>query len=62
MSSRHETEKRLRPRNDPYKRNHFNQSQYLRVTPISHSVESVAGDSTGLGQDLEYDNDDDYES
>lgn len=31
MSSRREKEKRLRPRNHPYKRNHFNQTDYLRV-------------------------------
>jgi hypothetical protein len=33
MSSRHQKEKRLRPRHDPYKRDHFNQSEYLRVNP-----------------------------
>jgi hypothetical protein len=33
MSSRHQKEKRLRPRHDPYKRDHFNQSQYLRIDP-----------------------------
>ena len=36
MSSRREKEKRLRPRNDPYKRNHFDQTRYLRV-PLSES-------------------------
>jgi len=33
MSSRHQKEKRLRPRHDPYKRDHFNQSHYLRIDP-----------------------------
>ena len=36
MSSRHQKEKRLRPRNDPYKRDHFNQSKYLRVPSTNH--------------------------
>lgn len=36
MSSRREKEKRLRPRNNPYKRNHFDQSRYLHV-PLSES-------------------------
>lgn len=36
MSSRREKEKRLRPRNDPYKRNHFDQTKYLRI-PVSES-------------------------
>lgn len=31
MSSRHEKEKRLRPRSNPYKRDHFVQAEYLRV-------------------------------
>ena len=31
MSSRYEKEKRLRPRNNPYKRDQFNQTEYLRV-------------------------------
>lgn len=37
MSSRHQKEKRLRPRNDPYKRDQFNGSQYLRFHPIKSS-------------------------
>ena len=36
MSSRHQKEKRLRPRSDPYKRDHFNQSKYLRVPSTNH--------------------------
>lgn len=36
MSSRREKEKRLRPRSNPYKRNHFDQMKYLRV-PLSES-------------------------
>ena len=39
MSARQETEKRLRPRNSPYRRNHFDQSKYLRV-PANNSQES----------------------
>ena len=31
MSSRHEKEKRLRPKSNPYKRDHFIQADYLRV-------------------------------
>ena len=36
MSSRREKEKRLRPRSNPYKRNHFDQTKYLRL-PVSES-------------------------
>lgn len=36
MSSRHQKEKRLRPRSDPYKRDRFNQSKYLRVPLANH--------------------------
>ena len=32
MSSRHEKEKRLRPKNNPYKRDHFVQADYLRIS------------------------------
>lgn len=31
MSTRNEREKRIRPRNDPYKRDHFDKSRYLRI-------------------------------
>ena len=31
MSSRHEKEKRLRPKNNPYKRDRFVQAEYLRI-------------------------------
>jgi len=31
MSSRHEKEKRLRPKNSPYKRDRFVQAEYLRI-------------------------------
>lgn len=31
MSSRYEKEKRLRPKNNPYKRDQFNQTEYLRI-------------------------------
>jgi hypothetical protein len=36
MSSRHQKEKRLRPRNDPYKREHFDRSRYLQVSLPQH--------------------------
>jgi hypothetical protein len=36
MSSRREKEKRIRPKSNPYKRNHFDQTKYLRV-PLSES-------------------------
>lgn len=45
MSSRHQKEKRLRPRNDPYKRNHFDKTKYMRVDnqpvakPLNEEVE-----------------------
>lgn len=29
MSSRHQKDKRLRPKSDPYKRDHFNKSRYM---------------------------------
>lgn len=29
MSARHQKDKRLRPRNEPYKRDHFNKSKFL---------------------------------
>ena len=32
MSSRHQKEKRLRPRSNPYKRDRFDQTRYVRVT------------------------------
>jgi hypothetical protein len=32
MSSRHEKEKRLRPKNNPYKRDNFVQADYLRIS------------------------------
>ena len=49
MSSRHQKEKRLRPRNDPYKRDHFNQSKYLRVPSINshHVTGSSASETSG---------------
>lgn len=37
MSSRHQKERRLRPRSDPYRRNHFDQSRYLRL-PLPQSA------------------------
>jgi len=40
MSSRYEKEKRLRPKNNPYKRDHFVQADYLRVSkPINDRKE-----------------------
>jgi hypothetical protein len=40
MSSRHEKEKRLRPKNNPYKRDHFVQADYLRISkPITERKE-----------------------
>lgn len=56
MSSRHQKEKRLRPRNDPYKRDHFNKSQYLRIQPATtSSIEEVNLETE------DYDNMDDYD-
>jgi hypothetical protein len=60
MSSRRETEKRLRPRNSPYKRNHFNQSQYLRVS-VSQSADPGLGDSTDSTIESEYNDEEEYE-
>ena len=61
MSSRRETEKRLRPRNDPYKRNHFNKSQYLRISVPTHNSESI-NSSDLIPEYLDYeDGDDEYE-
>ena len=56
MSSRHQKEKRLRPHNDQYKRDHFNKSQYLRIQPaITSSIEEVNLETE------DYDNMDDYD-
>jgi hypothetical protein len=57
MSSRHQKEKRLRPRNDPYKRETFNKSQYLRMQPVSSSSELEE-----TNQEInEYDDSDEYD-
>jgi hypothetical protein len=40
MSSRYEKEKRLRPRNNPYKRDQFNQTEYLRV-PVKNKSKNT---------------------
>lgn len=37
MSSRHQKEKRLRPRHDPYKRDHFDKSRYMRFDQNQNS-------------------------
>jgi len=34
MSSRYQKEKRFRPRNDPYRRQHFNAGKYTRVERV----------------------------
>lgn len=49
MSSRHQKEKRLRPRSDPYKRDHFNQSKYLRVPSTNHHQTSGSLTAETLG-------------
>lgn len=41
MSSRHQKEKRLRPRNDPYKRDHFDESRYLRIAIPKQDIEET---------------------
>ena len=58
MSSRRETEKRLRPRNDPYKRNHFNKSQYLRISVPAHTSDSIDS-SEIVSENVDYEDDDD---
>lgn len=52
MSSRHQKEKRLRPRNEPYKRDRFDQTRYTRVVyqnveqkPKDPVVETVSAES-----------------
>lgn len=40
MSSRREKEKRIRPRNNPYKRDKFDQSKYLHVKTSGSQEES----------------------
>lgn len=42
MSARRETEKRLRPRNSPYRRNHFDKSKYLRVPMPGYQEQPIA--------------------
>jgi hypothetical protein len=59
MSSRHQKEKRLRPRNDPYKRDHFNKSQYLRIQPATTSSIKPLEEVNLETED--YDNMDDYD-
>lgn len=59
MSSRHQKEKRLRPRNDPYKRDHFNKSQYLRIQPATTSSIKLV-DEVSLETD-DYNDIDDYD-
>lgn len=44
MSSRREKEKRLRPRNSPYKRDYFDQSRFLRI-PVSESLAGSRDDT-----------------
>ena len=58
MSSRHQKEKRLRPRNDPYKRDHFNKAQYLRIQPVSSS--SLELDEANQETE-DYDDSDEYD-
>lgn len=60
MSARHQKEKRLRPRNDPYKRDHFNKAQYLRIHPVSSSSleKEINEDNQPIN---EYDDIDDYD-
>ena len=38
MSSFKEKEKRIRPKNNPYKRDHFDQTKYLRVSLSENSA------------------------
>ena len=53
MSSRREKEKRIRPRNMPYKRDYFDQSRYLRI-PVSESL-SGAGDVSEIARETVFD-------
>lgn len=55
MSSRHQKDKRLRPKSDPYKRDHFNKSRYMgqampskvKVQPMKEEpVEEISVDET----------------
>lgn len=55
MSSRREKEKRLRPRNNPYKRNQFDKAKYLRL-PVSESNSTTNSDFT---EDEFFDDDED---
>lgn len=56
MSSRYQKEKRLRPRNSPYKRDHFDQSRYLRVAVPKPVEELVVAESPEQNEELvEYD-------
>ena len=53
MSSRREKEKRIRPRNSPYKRDYFDQSRYLRI-PVSESL-SGAVDVSEIARETAFD-------
>ena len=55
MSSRHQKEKRLRPRNNPYKRDQFDQTKYLRVSASSSANTANPEDSEFEYLDDEYD-------
>ena len=58
MSSRYEKEKRLRPRNNPYKRDHFNQTEYLRITKNNNSNQNnknILNEEQEMNEDEYYD-------
>ncbi len=43
MSSRRESQKRLKPRNKPYKRDRFNKTEYLLLPAKAPEQEQVLG-------------------
>ena len=60
MSSRHEKEKRLRPKSNPYKRDHFIQADYLRVVkPLNDPKETQSKEELIEADSEEYYQDDD---
>lgn len=60
MSSRHEKEKRLRPKSNPYKRDHFIQADYLRVAkPLNDPKEAQSKEDLQGAELEEYYQDDD---
>lgn len=62
MSSRREKEKRLRPRHDPYKRDHFDKSKYLRIPATTASLSLLDEDHMANIEEFEDEYDDDLEN